>query len=444
MAVSRDNLAVYCTAARKAKSRLALRQILADLVLFHFHLDPNFLTAVRFLDALYAEIKLDIENLNLSAPDAHFAESCWNALINWPLPVEENSYRVRQASANYDFIVENREVSDWSLFKTINFVVLVSLQCTKHAAVVTSIRNEGLSILEWIAHYQAIGFEGIYIYANSNTDESSTLLKNLAHHGIIHYIENENGKNVSPQRKAFEHSIHFLHDIRKYEWVCYLDADEFLIPRCEPELTIQKLTEHVEHKLGSDRPIAILYNWKWFGSENAFERTDGLLLERFVYSKHNKHVKTLSKLWSIISMWPIHFPIFLPGVSVYNSSLQEIPIPMVEIEPTYGTGQINHYWNKSFCEFVIKKFRGRGALAMDGEQRPFETFFQWGNNYEKGNYDPPIERILTATRVTYSKLLQLEGVADALYRVEEVTKAELEKIDKQFNLRAVYEKKGRL
>ncbi len=90
-------------------------------------------------------------------------------------------------------------------------------------------RNEGIYLVEWIAHCRAIGFERIFLYTNDNTDGSSGLLQLLHRQGVIRLIENRFVPGLHPQIKAFEHSLHFLHELRDYEWVAYLDADEFLI-----------------------------------------------------------------------------------------------------------------------------------------------------------------------------------------------------------------------
>ena len=37
-------------------------------------------------------------------------------------------------------------------------------------------RDEGLVILEWVAHYRALGFDTIVVYTNDNTDGSDDLL----------------------------------------------------------------------------------------------------------------------------------------------------------------------------------------------------------------------------------------------------------------------------
>ena len=156
----------------------------------------------------------------------------------------------------------------------LNLAVLSSLPCYRKAAVVTSIRNEGLGILEWLAYHRSIGLDTFYVYTNDNTDDSDGLLRILARHGIITLIENEVGPAVKVQAKILEHSLHLLPELRDYYWALYIDVDEFFMSRCEPGLTFESFLSHFDKSFPGDKPSAVCFNWKWFGSENAYEMSD--------------------------------------------------------------------------------------------------------------------------------------------------------------------------
>mgnify|MGYP003365642532 FL=1 len=55
----------------------------------------------------------------------------------------------------------------------------------KKSCIVTTARNEGIYMLEWISHYKSIGFDHIFIYTNGNNDGSEEMLEILAENGII-------------------------------------------------------------------------------------------------------------------------------------------------------------------------------------------------------------------------------------------------------------------
>jgi hypothetical protein len=355
--------------------------------------------------------------------------------------IDADPNRISSAMENTDFIVE--QIPYWPLFKTINFALLLAIPPQNRSAVVTSIRNEGISILEWIAHNRAIGFDEIFIYTNNNTDGSTRLLEVLANQKIIRLINNTVDPSVPPQVKAYEHSIHFLPELRQFKWAFYMDADEFFIPRCEPTFTLDDFFQKLDARFDDHLPSAISFNWKWFGSQNAFEKTDGLLLRRFIHSIHNEHVKSLVQLDCVLSMKPLHCPVMFKDCSTVNSQLQAVPNMSAQIKPEYGLGQINHYWNKSFQEYVIKKFRGRGAVASTDSQRDFASFFDWGANGRIGNYDPPPDLLVSRTQAVYDELLALPGIRDELRVVSESFAKQISEIDMKLNLQHIYEQRGR-
>ena len=84
---------------------------------------------------------------------------------------------------------------------------------------------------------------------------------------------------------------------------------------------------------------------------------------------------------------------------------------------------------------------GRWAL---GEQRSFKSFFVWGNNGQRGNYDPPLERVLARVRLEYDDLLALDGVSAAFEEVKAKSQAELNCINKELDLRRVYLNRGKM
>ncbi len=50
-------------------------------------------------------------------------------------------------------------------------------------AVAACMRNEGIFILEWLAHYTALGFDEIIVVTNDCVDHSDLLLKRLEEMG---------------------------------------------------------------------------------------------------------------------------------------------------------------------------------------------------------------------------------------------------------------------
>ena len=81
------------------------------------------------------------------------------------------------------------------------------IQPQKNFCVVTSARNEGIYIVEWLAHQRALGCEHAFIYTNNNDDDSDNLLNLLHKAGEISLIYNSVRDRVSPQYKAYNHAL---------------------------------------------------------------------------------------------------------------------------------------------------------------------------------------------------------------------------------------------
>jgi hypothetical protein len=66
-----------------------------------------------------------------------------------------------------------------------------SVKPSRELCMTTCARDDGLHILEWIAHRRSIGVERFFIYTNNNTDGSDELLRALVAVGEIRLTENE-------------------------------------------------------------------------------------------------------------------------------------------------------------------------------------------------------------------------------------------------------------
>jgi hypothetical protein len=91
----------------------------------------------------------------------------------------------------------------------------------------SSLKNEGPFILEWVAHHRVVGFDAIYVASNDCSDGSDALLAALDRAGIIGHVPNEVAPGVIPQHAGYDR-IRASHPIDRAEWLMMLDTDEFL------------------------------------------------------------------------------------------------------------------------------------------------------------------------------------------------------------------------
>lgn len=408
----------------------------------YFADDLNFPMVVQLLDFLFNDGAFDLAAARLNERDFLYARNlmCLKPVIASAGRLRPTRRFISKTDQSEDALADN--ANEWSVWRVLNLAMMMSMPPRKKVAIVTSVRNEGLGILEWLAHHRACGFEDFFVYTNNNNDGSDKLLQGLAEFGIINLIDNEVGGAVKIQTKILEHSLHLLPELRDFEWVFYIDVDEFFISRCEPGLTLDSFFDAFKVACPIDLPSAVCFNWKWFGSENAYEMTDGLLLERFVYSIHNEHVKSLVKLADVLSMCRVHVPVLVENKFVVNSEFQRSDAEQ-HMKPAYGAGQLNHYWNKSFQEFVLKRSRGRISRTLTSAPLEFQSFFDWGANGRRGNYDPPNDLVLERTKREYMELLEIFDVKNILSEIGTRCKLAIAELDRELGIDLIYKNRGR-
>ncbi|NHX28195.1 glycosyltransferase family 2 protein, partial [Escherichia coli] len=69
--------------------------------------------------------------------------------------------------------------------------------------IVSTMKNEGPYILEWIAYHRAIGFDDFVLFSNDCTDGTNLILNRLDQMGIVQHFDNPLGPRMDPQRAAY-------------------------------------------------------------------------------------------------------------------------------------------------------------------------------------------------------------------------------------------------
>ncbi len=344
-----------------------------------------------------------------------------------------------------DFLGERVGPESWGVARALNRLVLDRINPTRRAAVIGTMRDDGIYALEWIAHYLALGFDGIFIYTNDNADGSELLLRCLADHGVITLVESETLGQVRPEVKAFEHATDLVHTLRDYEWVLFVDSDEFLQLAPQYGHSVGQLMEAIAAMPSASRPSAVVYEWLWFNSGMVFERQPGPLMERFQYASPHWLNKTFVRLRDLISMRMQHVPHLRLGCIAANSALApfDLSLAFERRSPVYEGGRINHYWPKSFEEFSLKKARGDSLHLSevgfhDEYHRSFRRFFEWNAAETPDTHYPPDANFLAAVKRTRQRLRALRGVAELEDRINARFAALLGRYDAEGGLREIY------
>ena len=97
---------------------------------------------------------------------------------------------------------------------------------TGKEVIVSTMKNEGPYILEWLAYHRTIGFTDFLIYTNDCTDDTDLILDRLHSNGLLAHVRNKvlkRGLHKSALKYAFADELY-----QTSEWVFVSDADEFL------------------------------------------------------------------------------------------------------------------------------------------------------------------------------------------------------------------------
>lgn len=234
------------------------------------------------------------------------------------------------------------------------------------AAIVTTARNEGIYLLDWIAHHRAIGFEHVFVYSNDNDHGSDALLARLAEHGALTWLPNRTVPPVSPQRKALTHAFCCLPDVLDHRWIAVLDVDEFVVLDPARYGSIGALLDLTERRGGD----ALALNWRVHTPNRRLDCPDTPLVARMPLraATVNPHVKTISRPSSAWASTP-HAPIWPDGAARVTLDADGAPHcwpvkPFGESEmrraDATGPAWIAHYHLKSLPEFIWKSARNRG------------------------------------------------------------------------------------
>lgn len=243
--------------------------------------------------------------------------------------------------------------------------------------VITSIRNEGPFIVEWVVWQKLLGFTDILVVTNDCTDHSADILGPLQKAGWLVHVDHAVPAGSSPlrvkMRRAKRHRL-----VAAADWILVCDIDEFLV--------VHRGGGRVQDLLGPDGPdcLGMSVNWKVFGTSGHRFWSDGIVHRQFTRcapAGHNvnRWFKAFFRHPEWFDRFNVHGPEGLdlaaagrdwgsPGMVWVNSDGLPVPdwqpggayqrLTAAELT-THRAAQINHYMIRSSESFGLK----RGSLS---------------------------------------------------------------------------------
>lgn len=289
-------------------------------------------------------------------------------------------------------------------------------------AIVTTMKNEGPFILEWLAYHRAIGVADFLIYTNDCTDGTDTMLALLQRRGLAQHRQNpfRQMPGVKPQHAALaaadEEAV-----VRQAGWTICMDVDEFIDIKIG-DGTLAALYE----AMGEANMISL--TWRLFGNNDVHAYQDRFVIEQFtrcapelVRKPHQAWgFKTLFRNIGLYKKLGVHRPKGLrpdlwPQIRWLNGSGRQMPLEMMRngwrssVE-TYGYDwvSLNHYAVRSAESFLVKRDRGR--VNHTDRDQGLNYWFRMNHNAEE---ETSIQRMIPAARAEFARLMADPEIAAA-------------------------------
>lgn len=234
--------------------------------------------------------------------------------------------------------------------------------------VLTTMKNEGAFLLEWVAHHKALGFDKLVICTNDCEDPTTDMVVRLQRMGLARHHATFYRSGQSIQRRALRQAMQYS-EIQTADWIYVCDADEFLCSSAGNG-SVQSLVA-----AGSPNVEAIAVPWRGFGTNGQQDyregpvthqftmanATQGPLAQRFAFPKSLFRGSILPKLARI----GVHMPVprtdltapiqlELPGGRQYEPGPSKL-----HVAADYSVAQVNHYQLRSRDSFLVKSARGK-------------------------------------------------------------------------------------
>ncbi len=274
--------------------------------------------------------------------------------------------------------------------------------------IISTMKNEGPYILEWIAYHRVIGFKQFLIYTNDCDDSTVKILERLTEMGIVQHEANKvliRGPHKSALKAAMTHPM-----TQAADWILVSDIDEFLNIKVG-DGSVQALIDHVPNA------DAIPITWRLFSHDDQVKFADQLFIEHFTDAERAldnggfvmRYAKTLFRRLDAVERLGLHGPMikkdheadykwFSPNGRQLGQG-DSLFRPATEFG--YEAAQMNHYAVRSVDGYLVKRDRGRANHVKD-----ILGAYYWRKMCRGGEEDTTIHRHVEATKAEMARLME--------------------------------------
>lgn len=239
--------------------------------------------------------------------------------------------------------------------------------------IVTTMKDEGAYILDWVAHYKTLGASDIVVFTNDVSDPTDHILRRLNCMGQVHHRFSRVMRR-GPHKSALMWAEHEP-AVRQADWLLVVDVDEFL----HIKLGDGSFQALIDAHPGVD---AISFPWRIFGNGGIDAISGTPVPVEFTRAQpeagaagENRFFKTMFRNdLGKFSRMGVHRPFLTkahPPIDWRLPDGRRFTEDEIEkalfVYDTYGyeAAQLNHYALRSLDGFLNKKQRGRANHQFD-------------------------------------------------------------------------------
>ncbi|WP_435661449.1 glycosyltransferase family 2 protein [Leisingera caerulea] len=237
---------------------------------------------------------------------------------------------------------------------------------TPNVVVVTTMKDEGAYILDWISHYKSIGVSDFVVFTNDCSDPTDHILRCLHRMGVVEHRFNRVMRR-GPHKSALMWA-EYEPKVAGADWVLVADVDEFLqINAADGTLPgLLAVREDAD---------AVSFVWRIFGNAGVGTADHPAVPQAFVraepeagQSDEHRFFKTAFRNNGKFERMGVHRPFLAVPPEEVNWQLADgTRLPQNELDGAlyvrgsygYSAAQLNHYALRSRDGFLNKKARGR-------------------------------------------------------------------------------------
>lgn len=301
--------------------------------------------------------------------------------------------------------------------------------------IITTMKNEGPFLLEWLAYHRAIGVTDMLVYTNDCADGTDAMFDALARRGLVEHRQNPYRRTGEKPQHAALADAQTSAIAQAADWVICMDVDEYI--------NVHAGDGHLRDLFAAvPDATMIALTWRLFGNADVDTYADRWITEQFircapqlVRKPHQAWgFKTLFRPLPHYKKFGVHRPKglrpeYIDAIRFVNGSGAPMPAPYLRTgwrsslsNYGYDLVTLNHYALRSAESFLVKRDRGR-VNHVDRDQG-LTYWFRMNHNAET---DRSILARLPAARAEYADLMadpeiaQLHARAVAWHR-DRITK----------------------